>query len=387
VDPYGISQRDDDGGQVCTIPVLDRGGAVCNVRNPTYSGGAFGDGVHDDTEAIRSAIEHAGVGGTVLFPATRPGESYLVSNRLEIKDGQQWIGGYGDGKDLQRATLSNRSGVGPMIVAEGVNLDQATTGCRISGLSLFADPALSVVIAMSSAIDWLLDHVRVVTTGSQFGAIAVRMSNGIPSARCQFRDCHIELRGPGTGFFFGADDLTPTNGRHLILGGSVKCTAGGTIGVQVGDSIQGTHRGLTAIGVVCEDYFETGFKIEQAANTTLIACRASSQLPGATGANLASGFASNVMILGGDYATNPGGSVVSVVPEDTLHANLALIPQSKAGTDGLIENLVRASIGLWASDTDLRFPFTGTGPVLTSPDGSHFRLTVDNAGTLTTTPV
>lgn len=54
-------------------PLLDKGGAIYNVKNPTY--GAVGDGVTDDRAAILAAATAAGATGTVFLP---PG-TYLIA--------------------------------------------------------------------------------------------------------------------------------------------------------------------------------------------------------------------------------------------------------------------------------------------------------------------
>lgn len=51
--------------------------------------GAEGNGVHDDSEAIKSAIEAAGEGGKVVLDANT---TYLVTQTLELKDGQTFDG-------------------------------------------------------------------------------------------------------------------------------------------------------------------------------------------------------------------------------------------------------------------------------------------------------
>ena len=61
------------------------------------SAGAVGDGVTDDTLAIRSAITSAGVNGVLIFP---PGKTFLLTGSLNPMQGQTWIG---SGAILKRA--------------------------------------------------------------------------------------------------------------------------------------------------------------------------------------------------------------------------------------------------------------------------------------------
>ena len=58
--------------------------------------GAVGDGVTDDTIAIKSAITLAGENGTLIFP---PNKTYLISSKLYALAGQTW---YGYGACLKR---------------------------------------------------------------------------------------------------------------------------------------------------------------------------------------------------------------------------------------------------------------------------------------------
>lgn len=58
-----------------------------SVRSPRFSGGARGDGIHDDSAAIQAALDaaHANGGGFVLFPAGH----YRVTRNLSVGDGIQ----------------------------------------------------------------------------------------------------------------------------------------------------------------------------------------------------------------------------------------------------------------------------------------------------------
>ena len=70
--------------------------------------GAVGDGVTDDSEAIQTAINTAGVGGTISF---RSGASYLLDNGLIFTEDNQNLVMYGHGATLLRsATLGSVTG-------------------------------------------------------------------------------------------------------------------------------------------------------------------------------------------------------------------------------------------------------------------------------------
>lgn len=57
-------------------------GAYCNVKNPDYAGGAIGDGIANDLDAIDAAIADcvSKGGGTVFFPAG----TYRVTDSIEL---------------------------------------------------------------------------------------------------------------------------------------------------------------------------------------------------------------------------------------------------------------------------------------------------------------
>lgn len=92
--------------------------------------GAVGDGVTDDTLALRAAIAAAGVNGTLVFPA---GKTFLLSGHLTPLSGQTWIG---YGATLKRcnqisATTSTNIAIGSGTLALTMTTDPTVAGFRV----------------------------------------------------------------------------------------------------------------------------------------------------------------------------------------------------------------------------------------------------------------
>jgi parallel beta-helix repeat protein len=88
--------------------------------------GAVGDGVTDDTLAIRAAITAAGVNGTLLFPS---GKTFLISGNLNPLTGQTWIG-YG-------ATLKRRAEISSA-TATNIGTGAGSTAITVANGALFS---------------------------------------------------------------------------------------------------------------------------------------------------------------------------------------------------------------------------------------------------------
>lgn len=64
---------------------------VINVRNPKYAGGAKGDGVTDDTNAIKAAAIAAGYAGNIYFPGVG-NQRYLVTSTITLRGATKLLG-------------------------------------------------------------------------------------------------------------------------------------------------------------------------------------------------------------------------------------------------------------------------------------------------------
>ena len=99
--------------------VLDNGGAVFNVKNPDFAGGAIGDGVADDGPALQAAIAAAtAVGGVVFVP---PGNYKILSALYGVPGARNVL--LGANRDSTRIFRGNGPGETP-----GAVLDWQTVG-------------------------------------------------------------------------------------------------------------------------------------------------------------------------------------------------------------------------------------------------------------------
>ena len=113
--------------------------------------GAIGDGVADDTVALRAAITGAGVNGTLYFPA----RTFIVSGSLQPLAGQTWIG---YGARLKRpnqvstttATNITTSGNQTITVASAAGLAVGMDVSVFNGASY--DPASHVILSIAGNV-------------------------------------------------------------------------------------------------------------------------------------------------------------------------------------------------------------------------------------------
>lgn len=111
------------------------GVAVNNVRNPRFAGGAYGDGSHDDHDAIQAAIDDSfgtaasphGTSSWLNKPLYFPHGNYHISSPLVLT---QVLGGYIFGDGPLTTQISQTSSNTSAIVTNGFK------GCRIERLSI-----------------------------------------------------------------------------------------------------------------------------------------------------------------------------------------------------------------------------------------------------------
>jgi len=103
--------------------------------------GAIGDGVTIDTDAVKSAITKAGIGGMVVFT---PGKTYIIDAVLTPLTGQTWLG---DGAKLKR-------------------IDKVATTFAVSESSGSANPVIEVADASGFRVNQSISFYTVGWTGS-----------------------------------------------------------------------------------------------------------------------------------------------------------------------------------------------------------------------------
>lgn len=84
-------------GSALLVATVPDAGVINSEGYNVLSAGAVGDGVTDDTLAIRAAITAAGVNGILIFP---PNKTFLLTGSLTPLQGQTWNG---NGATLKRA--------------------------------------------------------------------------------------------------------------------------------------------------------------------------------------------------------------------------------------------------------------------------------------------
>jgi hypothetical protein len=147
LDPIVLGTRTVNGHALSGDVVVTKGdlglGSVENTALSTWAGsaalglgynvlrsGAVGDGVTDDTLALRAAITTAGVNGTLRFPA---GKTFRLSGRLVPLTGQTWLG---YGATIKRCnqitgTTSTAIAIGSGTLALTMTTDPVAAGFRV----------------------------------------------------------------------------------------------------------------------------------------------------------------------------------------------------------------------------------------------------------------
>jgi hypothetical protein len=125
-------------------------GAGCNVKNPAYAGGATGDGVEDDTDAIEAAILDCVSlgGGYVFFP---PGD-YRYTDTISVPFN---VGLQGSGPELTKLSIDNASN------AIGIELPGSTSADGpqlVTGIAFLSKQAnTSELVSYTDGRPWFQD--------------------------------------------------------------------------------------------------------------------------------------------------------------------------------------------------------------------------------------
>ncbi|MFJ8699469.1 right-handed parallel beta-helix repeat-containing protein [Streptomyces ardesiacus] len=267
-DPHGskaaaLAELDAQRGQANGIATLDQYGRVLveqlpdvakspemadwlNVKADAY--GAAGDGVTDDTTAIQAAIDAAGIGGVVYLPRG----VYRITRTLDLPRGVTLMGSH-----------SNLM-VGPGMVDEDfpcyIQADPSmTTGSMIQiiGEDDGVHPAIN---GEQRLFNLMLDGSKV-TTGNLDGIYSKGNVQNVV-----MRDVCVR-KMPNNGIITGsnATDEWPYSWRlHSVMVDN--CKTNGIVFERQTD--------LSLIDVQVIGCWATGFKLVNAANTILEACRA-----------------------------------------------------------------------------------------------------------------
>lgn len=137
--------------------------------------GAKGDDSHDDTNAIRAAIEAAGAGGRVNFP-----QGIYRCGPLVMLNGQTWVGASRQGSVLKL----NVSGVGGGFVLSG------SSGCTVRDVGLTTMfPAMPQAATQAIALSGQNHRVEAcwIDNGFRWGGYIFESAT-----HCGFVDCEID---------------------------------------------------------------------------------------------------------------------------------------------------------------------------------------------------
>ena len=153
------------------------------------SAGAVGDGVTDDTLAIRSAITSAGVNGVLIFP---PGKTFLLTGSLNPMQGQTWIG---SGAILKRAAEVKTTTASAIV--KNVN-GQTITLSSVTGFSVGMDVTVFDG-ATSSTADNYNHRITALDAGAKTITVDTPFAKDFPSGGTVIRSfSQIDTTRTGT---------------------------------------------------------------------------------------------------------------------------------------------------------------------------------------------
>lgn len=219
-----------------TIMFIHKKGVTLEQVEDTIGGevvsSAIGDGVTDDTAAIRSHITAAGIGGRVVFPGPK---TYLVSNQLVPLAGQRW--------EMNGATLTIPNQSAGSFTANDTYVQGS--GALNDVRAVIAIVGVDGVTISGVTIDGNGDN-QTTTNIVKFAGILVHNANDITIENCVVDD--IIYGG------YTADNVTRQWGvlfcrasNSRVIGGSFSHCGYECIGVR------DACRDIKIIGAICDD--------------------------------------------------------------------------------------------------------------------------------------
>ena len=289
-----------------TAPISDKGGQVFNVK--AY--GAVGNGSHDDTAAINSAIAAIpSTGGTVFFPAG----VYLISSGLS-----------------SGSVTTTFEGAGGVI----------DTGSRRASTTILKAAAMN-----ATAISLVSNGSGVV--GLQIDGQAGNSGDGIliNTNRAWCRDVTVSNMGR-YGIFIGGSNSTNSNSwilDHVLVSTNV------SHGLFVDSSSYDAGAGLS-MNVVANSNGGDGFRFDREQADLLLHCVSE----GNTGAGVHFVNAQRSSVVGGDYEANATNQNISI---ESTASDILIQPNTVTGT---ITNSSTTTMAL-IPGTPITVPNGGTG--------------------------
>ena len=368
--------------------VLTGMGAILNVRNTAYAGGAKGDGSTDDTAAIQAALNAATAGQIVYLPKA----TYLFSSVLTIPDGVGMagdspsygvpLGNYGAGGLALQGTIlkgsgtfANPSGAGGLLFmrrASGQGGGQRIRNISVDGSGLPLGNNLNGILIQDNTACVTLEGVNVYGSGTKaIGGDGLHCvsTGGSPPDLLNITWCHFSgCAGYGVSMSGVADtyiSFTEATGNgtgawNIINGNNARftgCKAEGTTGTGGPGWLFTANSGFTGVvhlsNCTSQGNDGSGFKFTGTGTGTyqLVAC--SSDDDGHNGGVGGGGFA-------GLECTNFSGFVLT----SGFNVRLGSIPSPQYGVSATSHNVLVMDAGVIAGSTASFFEGGGNATII-----------------------
>ncbi|MEV5677452.1 glycosyl hydrolase family 28-related protein [Streptomyces sp. NPDC052179] len=217
-----------------------------NVKASTY--GALGDGIADDTTAIQTAINQAGIGGVVYLPKG----VYAISAPLDLPKGVILMGSHSN-----------------LMLGPGMSIEDFP--CYIQALPTFSGPAMITIIGDADGVHPAINgEQRIINLMLDGSKLSTGTSDGIRGTgnvqNVVMRDvCIRQVCGNGVATAPNANNEWPYSWRlHSVMADN--CLLDGYKFQQQTDLSMYDCQAIGCRGV--------GFYITNCANTQLMGCRA-----------------------------------------------------------------------------------------------------------------